>query len=697
MQGHQHVDTTGLDAEYLPVLRLWMLRALMRCNGVRNFVRENRFQDDNIARLIGYTDKELENYSQAWALKSLARRLAVAEAQPAALPQAPALARNVARLAERLSLNAVERDILHFTALQRVHSEFGELLGSVGELTRASLCRLLAECLTVPVRDVQAALDDRGKLCRSALLSVDDARAFTFDCKVDVLAGLPESLMLEHDDLLGLFGQSLVRSPAPRLTLDDYPHLSDDIAILRSYLGGSCRQRRPGVNVLVHGRPGTGKTEFARALTDALSLTLLEIPTEEPSGRPRAGKDRFESLRFAQSLLAGSDQHVLLFDEVEDVFSRGRAEWRGEGNGSGMKGWVNQMLERNPVPTFWITNHLGDIDPAYRRRFDFVLHLDVPPASVRRRVIDRHFADLAVPETWRSRLARHDDAVPAVVERAARVGALVCSLEPAVAPEHVLTRVVNHTLVALGAARLADFDGECVGGYRLDLLNADCDLERLREGLRQVGDGRLCLYGPPGTGKSALGRHLAESLGRPLQVRRASDILSPYVGEAERNIAAMFGQARRDGAVLLLDEADSLLRDRKGAQRTWEVTQVNEMLTQMEAFRGIFVASTNLMDSLDEAAMRRFDACIRLGYLGPRQAWDMFAALATSLGLAVPEALRSRLDALSMLTPGDFAAVSRGARFNAASSAQDLLARLIKVCDAKNERRQRPIGFVTPA
>src|SRR5262249_49163191 len=145
--------------------------------------------------------------------------------------------------------------------------------------------------------------------------------------------------------------------------------------------------------------------------------------------------------------------------------------------------------------------------------------------------------------------------------------------------------------------------------------------------------GRICLYGPPGTGKTAYGRHVAESLDRPLLVKRASDILSPYVGEAERNIARMFHEARLEGAVLLLDEADSLLRDRRGAVRAWEVTQVNEMLTQMEAFEGIFIASTNLIDSLDEAAMRRFDARVRLDYLAPGQAARMFMDLAQTLEL----------------------------------------------------------------
>ena len=690
-------DDIGMDARYLPILRLWMLRALVRCNGGRSVGRESRFLGRNVARLLGFTQEEMENCVDSWSAKSLSRRLAALEVKSPSMPRAPTLARNIKRLAERLGLNALERDILHFTIVQRVQPDFSEVLQSLGELTRASACRLFAECLGASVRDVQMALDERGRLCRAALLSIDDARAYAFEAKIDVLQGLPESLLMEHDDLIDLFGRSVVRSPAPLLTLEDFPHLADDLAILRSYMSASCRRRRVGVNVLFYGRPGTGKTEFVRVLARSLNLNLMEISTEEPSGRPRAGKDRFESMRFAQSLLGGGERHVLLFDEVEDVFSRARGEHRGEGNGGGGKGWVNQLLERNPVPTFWVTNHLGDIDPAYRRRFDLALHFEVPPAVVRRRLIDRYLGDLAVPEAWRARLARHDSVVPAVVERATKVGADVCAQEPTLRPEQVLTRVLNHTLVALGAARLSDSDDAQIGGYRLDLLNADCNLERMREGLQRVGEGRLCLYGPPGTGKTAFGRHLAESLGRPLLARRASDILSPYVGEAERNIAAMFEQARQDGAVLLLDEADSLLRDRRGAQRSWEVTQVNEMLTQMEAYRGIFVASTNLMESLDSAAMRRFDACIRLGYLDREQAWEMFCALANTLGLAKVQEVRESVSGLSTLTPGDFAAVARGARLHPVGSAEELGDRLSKTCESKGDRPRQPIGFMAAA
>ncbi len=65
-----------------------------------------------------------------------------------------------------------------------------------------------------------------------------------------------------------------------------------------------------------------------------------------------------------------------MFDEVVDVFCDGSKASDEEGNTSGVKDWVNQLLEHNPVPTFWVTNHLRAIDPAYRRRFDYILYMD---------------------------------------------------------------------------------------------------------------------------------------------------------------------------------------------------------------------------------------------------------------------------------------------------------------------------------
>ena len=145
-------------------------------------------------------------------------------------------------------------------------------------------------------------------------------------------------------------------------------------------------------------------------------------------------------------------------------------------------------------------------------------------------------------------------------------------------------------------------------------------LPRIVRGAQGRGHGSLCFYGAPGTGKTALAEHIAQALERPLLIKQASDLMSKYVGETEQHMAAMFREAEAEKAVLLLDEADSFLQDRRGAQRTYEVTEVNEMLQGMERFAGIFICTTNLLDSLDQAALRRFTFKIKFMPLTARAA-----------------------------------------------------------------------------
>ena len=171
----------------------------------------------------------------------------------------------------------------------------------------------------------------------------------------------------------------------------------------------------------------------------------------------------------------------------------------------------------------------------------------------------------------------------------------------------------------------------------------------------------ILLHGGPGNGKTVFAEALAGQLGLPLVTLTYADIASQWVGEKSARVRAAFEQAKRQQpCVLFVDEVDSFLQDRTRAQRSWEVTAVNEMLTQMETFSGVFIASTNLMDGLDQAALRRFDLKVKFGYLRPAQAWDLFEVHCESLGLPAPDASAcTSVGRLATLTPGDFAAVAR--------------------------------------
>lgn len=223
-------------------------------------------------------------------------------------------------------------------------------------------------------------------------------------------------------------------------------------------------------------------------------------------------------------------------------------------------------------------------------------------------------------------------------------------------------------------------------GYSLDYLNLDTDIAGILEGLKQRPRGSFCFYGAAGTGKSELARHLADEIGKPFLLRRASDLLSKWLGESEKQIAAMFSEARQQDAVLVLDEADSFLADRRGAQRSWEITQVNELLTQMEAFEGIFVCTTNLMEKLDPASLRRFAFKLRFDPLTCDQRWFMFRQELVRLGGGgdEPGCFEEQVRALAGLTPGDFNVAARQFElWDAPATAEKLYDLLRRECRAK--------------
>ena len=279
---------------------------------------------------------------------------------------------------------------------------------------------------------------------------------------------------------------------------------------------------------------------------------------------------------------------------------------------------------------------------------------------------------------------------PAVVERAAQVVRRIGDTAESGHRELMLTRVLDNSLGSLGM-RKGSFGAQDKSlSYDFRFISASLDPEELIAGLENVRAGRLCMYGPPGTGKTAFAKAIAVSLDLPLMERRASDIFSRWLGGTEEKIARMFERAQDEGAVLLLDEADSFLQNREGAVRSWEISQVNEMLTQIEAFEGIFIASTNLMSTFDPASFRRFDLKVKFDYLSIAQSEQMFAKVAKRLGLECCSGIPS---ALSNLTPGDFAAVVRQARFRPIASALELYGRLKAECEIKPGGQRQAIGF----
>ena len=415
-----------------------------------------------------------------------------------------------------------------------------------------------------------------------------------------------------------------------------------------------------GFNILLYGVPGTGKTSFAKLLAKTAKLNLY------PVGVCNGGEDeknyRLQQYYRKQFLLKNVKNACLLFDEGEDMFSS--LETRTS------KMEINNLLENNEVPVIWTTNKIHRMDPAFIRRFTLAVCFGKPPVEVREKIWSKYLMEnkIVCKKGDTLVLAKKYEVPPSMIAGATSAARMAKGNLDTV-KEHLsfMTQALN-------------------GGYKKPeeaknnqkfcpaLIHADMDLNSLTTQLKELGrlNFSLCLYGASGTGKSAYARHLAEELELDVTHRRASDLLSKWVGGTEQNIAEAFAQAKENKSLLIFDEADSFLRDRTTASHSWEISGVNEMLTWMENHPYPFICTTNLMDTLDPASLRRFSFKVKYDFLTSEQVKEAFSYF---FGLKITPRQAAGLD---KLTPGDFALVKNKAEILGKSTQFDAVREMLE-------------------
>lgn len=683
--------------EISPLLRLWMLRVLVPLGGHKKFVCKHGFSHDDLAEMLGL-DKWIDPVEQAFDVRKVRnalRRLhqaAEKELYDSAIPEY--LSDNLNRLAELVGLSATDCRILEFTVLMSSVGVLDDPIDCLGYLSMTAVFRVLSIILDIPEQEVRQSLSAQSALSRSGLLTLERNGNASLRGRLELLSDwFADTVSSEPIDPIAVLRGIVVPSAAAELSMDDYSHIQSDLAILKPYIRKSIETGRKGVNIFLHGSPGTGKSQLAKVLAKELASELFEVASEDTEGDPIGGVKRLRAFSAAQSFFSRR-RSMILFDEVEDVFNDGDGFFGRKSTAQTRKAWINRMLEENPVPTLWLSNSIAGLDPAFIRRFDMVLELPLPPKKQRERILLNTCGNL-LSAGHIARIAEAEHLAPAVVTKTIAVISSIQEELDSDARARAFEQLINNTLEAQGHPPIKKQDPNRLPEfYDPAFINADGELAAIAAGLVKVKSGRLCLYGPPGTGKTAYGRWLAEQLGMPLLIKRASDLMSMWVGGNEKNIAQAFRQAEQDGALLLIDEVDSFLQDRRGAQQGWQLNLVNEMLTQMESFSGVFIASTNLMEGLDQAALRRFDLKLKFDFLRPEQAWQLLLSYCKELKLSPPsQKLRARVNSMQRLTPGDFAAVLRQHRFRPTETPDGVVAALEAECAVKDGGKLS-IGFI---
>ena len=375
-----------------------------------------------------------------------------------------------------------------------------------------------------------------------------------------------------------------------------------------------------GTFLLFHGQPGTGKTMTAHAVAHHMGLRVLNV--DLPTFVQNSNAGEFLPGLFREARLQNA---LLFFDECETLF-----ESRGRGNA--LMTILLTEIEKFEGVAILATNMPQQLDEALDRRILVRVAFPAPDREARREIWRKHLP-AALP------LAKDVD-LDVLAERFDLSGgyiknAVLTSVAEAVQTGGKRPKVTMAHLMKAAQAQAV---------RPLDTQNGDCPIvpkacladvmlpEALRGQVEELVDAARCrrtvldrwgvgrhlsygkgvsalFHGDPGTGKTLCAEAVAGELNRPLLLASIPGLLSKWVGQSEQNVQRLFARARTLGAVLFLDEADSLLTQRESGSGSsgsrHDASMVNVLLTELERHDGIVLLATNLPGRLDGALERR--------------------------------------------------------------------------------------------
>ena len=685
-----------VEKELQDKISLWILRIIFKLNTHKEFINnKNNFDNDYIASYLGlekYIDMDEKEFTRNEVIQLLKKQFNNLERRTK-FTSNKILTKNIKQISKLMNLNIYEEQILEFAILIHQYDILDDSLDMIGNgLNSRNVKKMLSVILDIPIKYVVDAFESNSKFTRSAILTIFKNGTNHLKNKLEPLSDEFFDNMLNLDeDISVMLKDSIKTCDKGDLSLKDYSHISDDIDLLVPYLTNSIKTNQKGVNILLYGLPGTGKTQLAKTIAKSLKTNLFEISYSDCSDEPLDGRERLKAYKTAQALLVNK-KTILMYDEAEDIFQSNGGGFFSPPSRQRDKAWLNRVLESNTIPTIWITNNIHSIDNALVRRFDMSIEIPIPSKNKRIQIIKNYSNNILDKQTIKN-LALNENIAPALISSTAKVVSSLNTKNKTKAFTHIL----NNTLKAQGYNEIKENNSSetLPSIYNPNFINTTTNLEELTVGIKETNNARICLYGAAGTGKSAYGKYIAQTLDKPYILKKVSDLQSKWVGECEKNIAQAFKQAKDENAVLIFDEVDSFLSSRENANASWQVSQVNEMLVQMENFDGIFIATTNLMDNLDRASLRRFDLKLEFDYLNATQSWDMFVSYAKDLGFRKPaNNFKNKIENLIYLTPGDFATVVRQNKFRPIKNVKDLIIRLENEIEVKNINNSTKMGFI---
>lgn len=611
------------------------------------------------------------------------------------------------KICKFFDIDAVGREVLLFLYLYKTDAFVDAMFETICEYMNVKtltyptpLIRPLCAFTGLPRFKIAEALGNASPIVRSGLLNQDRDLATELVC---YLEGYGDSSLL---------GRYFSEYKGDSIPIENHSIDKSHLQAITTLIANKPESR--GINILLYGEPGTGKTEFCRSLGRHLGRSVYEINNiDEEETRTE------NSVPFRRRALLACEKNsdplksIIVVDEADAMLNT--ESFFMSASPESDKGQINKLLDDSKGIILWVTNSYHFIRESTMRRFDYSVLFEALDPDQRQSIWNSSLQKNGIPgfltdkeqEKFAFDYEISAGGVDIAVRNAAEMMKSGANREDVLAVSHVILKAHVKSL-DYGRER-PDERKMNAQGYTLDGLAIKADMketitlvEKFDEYWKKNAGGmtiknmNMLLYGPPGTGKTEFARFVARHTKRRLIIKRASDILNCYIGETEKNIKKIFAQAEKNKAILLIDEADGLFRKRDNANQSWEITQVNEMLSNMEEFKGMLICATNFKEAFDSAAIRRFNIKLEFDYLGPEGNMEFYRRYLAPLIADNPDDQDiMEIQSISALTPGDFKIVFQQNAFFEKSelSHQRLIQALKREVLEKNEKSSRRMGF----
>ena len=483
------------------------------------------------------------------------------------------------------------------------------------------------------------------------------------------------------------------------LTRADFAYLEPELGDLIDLVREAAAKGEKGINILLDGPTGGGKTELAKVIIQEAGLTGFSIGEDHAPGKQitstassdgfgdtesitetdlrQEGEKRFAALLRADKLLEDDPNAVMHFDEFEDLLIKSTDATKPADTHS--KVGINTFMLHNKKPIIHCGNNPEKFDPSLRNRFIFSLFVDYPPIEVRAKIWRKQLAlqNYELPEKDIIKLARKYDASPRQITHAIRFARITGN-----GVESIARNIPASARITTGS-KLNALDYSAPSAlYSPSYSNLSAKeestpsalIERAKKGIPFS----LFAKGPAGSGLQALTRHLAEGMVKNPNEETMASLSQPTQQQTpEQRIGEAFASAANQGRFLIIHDIEELAFNPE-SRSSWINEDLPKFFTQVARDHNLPFAVTTtkpeLVANFPGYLLNSFSDHISLSTMSADQKRNAFSAF---FKCDLPDA--SKIKELPDLVVGDFAAVQKYLkRIDPAQHEEDKIIDLLK-------------------